>query len=205
MPPISDLRAAITSAPMSAVLIVVNVAVFVAVRIDGRLMDVLALPPDRAGLLEQPWTVVTVFFTAEALIHIAAAVLVIGIFGVRFERVAGSKHVLGVYLLAGLAGSLALVATAVVTGFDEPSNGASAAFFGLMGALVACPRETWGAKLHVEKIVFVVVVAQLAPAVGIGDWVSSAAHLAGIGLGATYGYLVRPRIADRQRPSSIDA
>jgi membrane associated rhomboid family serine protease len=205
MPPISDLRAAITSAPMSAVLIVVNVAVFVAVRIDGRLMDVLALPPDRAGLLEQPWTVVTVFFTAEALIHIAAAVLVIGIFGVRFERVAGSKHVLGVYLLAGLAGSLALVATAVVTGFDEPSNGASAAFFGLMGALAACPRETWGAKLHIEKIVFVVVVAQLAPAVGIGDWVSSAAHLAGIGVGATYGYLVRPRIADRERPSTIDA
>jgi membrane associated rhomboid family serine protease len=205
MPPISDLRAAITSAPMSAVLIVVNVAVFVAVRIDGRLMDVLALPPDRAGLLEQPWTVVTVFFTAEALIHIAAAVLVIGIFGVRFERVAGSKHVLGVYLLAGLAGSLALVATAVLTGFDEPSNGASAAFLGLMGALAACPRETWGAKLHVEKIVFVVVVAQLAPAVGIGDWVSSAAHLAGIGVGATYGYLVRPRIADRERPSTIDA
>jgi membrane associated rhomboid family serine protease len=205
MPPISDLRAAITSAPMSAVLIVVNVAVFVAVRIDGRLMEVLALPPDRAGLLEQPWTVVTVFFTAEALIHIAAAVLVIGIFGVRFERVAGSKHVLGVYLLAGLAGSLALVATAVVTGFDEPSNGASAAFFGLMGALAACPRETWGAKLHIEKIVFVVVVAQLAPAVGIGDWVSSAAHLAGIGVGACYGYLVRPRIADRERPSSIDA
>lgn len=162
MPSIDDLRAGITSAPVSTLLIVVNLAVFIAVRIDGRLMDVLALPPDWAGLLEQPWTVFTVFFTAEVLIHIAAAVLVIGIFGVRFERVAGSMHVLGVYLLAGLAGSLALVATAVATGFAEPSNGPSAAFFGLVGALAACPRETWGAKLHVEKVVAVVVLAQLA-------------------------------------------
>ncbi len=205
MPSIDDLRAGITSAPVSTLLIVVNLAVFIAVRIDGRLMDVLALPPDWAGLLEQPWTVFTVFFTAEVLVHIAAAVLVIGIFGVRFERVAGSMHVLGVYLLAGLAGSLALVATAVATGFAEPSNGPSAAFFGLVGALAACPRETWGAKLHVEKVVAVVVLAQLAPAVGIGDWVSSAAHLAGIGVGAAYGYLVRPTIANRQRPASLDA
>ena len=165
MPSIADLRAAITSAPMSVVLIAVNLAVFIAATIDGRLMDVLALPPDWARLLEQPWTVVTVFFTAEVPIHIFAAVFIIGLFGTRFERIAGSRHALGVYLLAGLVGSLALVATAVATGFDEPSNGASAAFFGLMAVLAACSREAWGPKLHVEKVLAVVVVTQLDPPV----------------------------------------
>ena len=200
MPSIDDLRAAITSAPMAAVLIVVNLAVYVAVTIDSRLKEVLELPPDWSGLLAQPWTALTVFFTAGALIHIAGAVFIIGLFGARFERIAGSVHMLGVYLLAGLSGSLALVATAMATGFDEPSRGASAAFFGLMAALAACSREAWGPKLHVEKVVAVVVLTQLAPLVGIGDWVSSAAHLAGMGVGAAYGYLLRRTITHRQQP-----
>jgi membrane associated rhomboid family serine protease len=199
MPSIDDLRAAITSAPMAAVLIAVNLVVFIAVSIESRLLDVLSLPPEWVGVLEQPWTVLTVFFTAEMLMHIAGAVLVIGLFGARFERVAGSGHVLGVYLLAGLAGSLALVTTAAATGFDERSVGASAAFLGLMGALAACPRETWGAKLPVDKIVIVVLIVQLGPVAGIGDWVSSAAHVVGMTVGVAYGYRVRTSTASRQR------
>lgn len=198
MPSIDDLRAAITSAPMSAVLIAVNLAVFAAVTIDRGLLDVLALPPDWSGVAGQPWTVLTVFFTAEVLIHIAGTVLIIGYFGVRFERFAGSVHVLAVYLLAGLAGSLALVATAVATGFEEASVGASAAFLGLMGALAVCPRQTWGPKLPVDKVVVAVLVIQFAPVVGFGDWVSSVAHLVGLVVGGAYGY--RVRVAMGRRP-----
>jgi membrane associated rhomboid family serine protease len=195
----ADLRAAITAAPMTGVLIAVNVAVFVAVSVENGLLDALALPPDWAGVLEQPWTVITVFFTAELLIHVAAAVLIIALFGGKYERIAGSVHVLVVYLIAGLAGSLALVATAAPTGHEEPSVGASAAFLGLVGALAASPRDAWGDKLPVDKVVIVVIVMQLAPAVGIGDWVSSAAHLMGIAVGAAHGYLLRPRTSGRLR------
>jgi membrane associated rhomboid family serine protease len=204
--PSTDLRAAITSAPMSATLLVLNLAIFAAVSIEPRLLDVVALPPDWAGLIEQPWTLLTVVFTAEALAHIAVAVLVIGLFGGKLERVAGSAHVLVVYLMAGLAGSLALVATASTTGFEEPSVGASAAFLGLVGALAASPRGAWGAKLAVGKIVVVVLVIQLvAPAAGIGDWVSSAAHLVGLVVGAAYGYLLRPKTTSELREASIPA
>ena len=66
MPSMDDLRAAITSAPMVATLIAVNLAVFI-----------------------------------------------IGLFGSQFERFAGSAHLLGVYVFAGLAGSLALAAPVV--------------------------------------------------------------------------------------------
>jgi membrane associated rhomboid family serine protease len=198
----TDLRAVITSAPMSAILVAANLAVFVAVNLDSRLLEVLALPPDWAGVAAQPWTLLTVFFTAEMLLHVAVAVLVIGVIGPRFERVAGPAHLLGVYLVAGLAGALAIVGTASVTGLDEPSVGASAAFLGLLGALAASPRRAWGPKLDVRTWIIVVVVIQLVAPVlsevagvgaGIGDWTSEAAHLVGLGVGAGYGYLLRPR------------
>jgi membrane associated rhomboid family serine protease len=198
----SDLRTAFTSAPMSAVLIAVNLTVFVAVSIEGRLLEVLALPPDWAGVAEQPWTLLTVFVTAEVLLHIAVAVLAIGLFGPKFERVAGSIHVLAVYLLAGLAGALAIVVTSTLTGLDEPSVGASAAFLGLLGALAASPRGTWGAKLPMDKLVIVVLVMQLVP---IGDWASSAAHLVGLAVGAAYGYLLRSKTISERREPSISA
>ncbi len=100
--PTIDLRVAIAAAPMSALLIAANVAVFVAVTVESRHLEVLAVPADWAGVVEQPWTMLPVFSTAEVLIHIAVAVLVIGLVAGRFERVAGSVHVLAVYLLAGL-------------------------------------------------------------------------------------------------------
>jgi membrane associated rhomboid family serine protease len=206
--PSTDLRAAISSAPMSAALIALNVTVFMAVNIEGRLLAIFALPSDWAGLLEQPWTLLTVFFTAEVLIHIAVAVLIIGLIGPKFERVAGPVHVLGVYLLAGLAGSLALIATAAATGYDETSVGASAAFLGLLGALAASPRGAWGTKLAVDKWVIVVIVIQLvAPVAGIGggQWVSSAAHLVGLAVGGAYGYLLRAKAASELPGGSIPA
>jgi membrane associated rhomboid family serine protease len=198
----TDLRTAITSAPMSAVLIAVNLTVFVAVNIEGRLLEFLALPPDWAGVAEQPWTLLTVFFTAEVLIHIAAAVLAIGLFGPKFERVSGSVHALAVYVLAGLAGSLAIIVTSTLTGLDEPSVGASAAFLGLFGALAASPRSAWGTKLPMDKLVIVVVVIQLVPT---GDWASSAAHLVGLAVGAAYGYLLRSKTTSERREPSIPA
>jgi len=187
-----DLRAVLSSAPISAVLIAINVALFAAVTVDAHLLDVLALPPSWTEVTEQPWTVLTACFTSAVFIHIAVAVAAIGLFGVRFERHAGSAHVLVVYLLAGLGGSLALLATAAAAGVTDSSVGASAAFLGLAGALATSPRDTWWDRLPLDKVVVVVLVIQVAaPALGIGDWSSSAAHTAGLGIGAAYGYLLR--------------
>jgi membrane associated rhomboid family serine protease len=133
------------------------------------------------------------------------AVLAIGLFGPKFERAAGSVHVLTMYLLAGLAGSLAIIVTSTLTGLDEPSVGASAAFLGLVGALAASPRGAWGAKLPMDKIVIVVLVIQLAPVAGIGDWASSSAHLVGLAVGVTYGYLLRSTTISERREPSISA
>ena len=77
----------------------------------------------------------------------------LAVVGARLERLACAGHTLAVYLLAGVAGSLAFVATAGPTGYDEASVGASAAFLGLVGTLAAGPRETWGAGLPLDKVV----------------------------------------------------
>ncbi|TVR27771.1 MAG: rhomboid family intramembrane serine protease [Nitriliruptor sp.] len=167
--------------------------VYIAINLDARLFDVVSLPPSWEGVAAQPWTLLTVFFSTRVLVHIAGTVLIIGLFGSRIERFAGSAHLLGVYLLAGLAGSLALVATAEATGFDARSLGPSAAFLGLAGALAALPRRAGWDKFPLDKLVVVLLVAQLAPVVGIGDWVSSAAHAAGLAVGIGYGYLLRSR------------
>jgi membrane associated rhomboid family serine protease len=203
--PSTNLRTVVASAPMSAALIVVNLTVFIAVSVEGRLLEVLALPADWTGVEEQPWTLLTVFFTGEVLFHIVVAVLAIGLFGSKFERVVGSIHVLAAYLLAGLVGSLAIIVTSTLTGFDEPSVGASAAFLGLLGALAASPRGAWGARLAMDKIVIVVAVMQLAPIAGLGDWASSAAHLVGLAVGAAYGLLLRDRTTCEGREPSIPA
>lgn len=71
------------------------------------------------------------FFSTQVLIHIAGTVLIVGLFGPRIERWAGSAHLLGIYPATGLA--------------------------------------------------------------GIGDWVSSTAHVAGIIVGFGYDYLLRSR------------
>ncbi len=190
----SNVRVGITSSPVSTTLIAVNVVIFAAVTLDAPLVELLSLPPDWESVMAQPWTLLTVFFTSEAVVHIAVAVLAIGLFGPRFERLAGPVHVLAVYLLAGLAGSLALVSVAAATGFDEPSVGASAAFLGLVGALAASPRSAWWDRLPLDKAVIVVVTIQVAaPVMGIGDWFSSAAHMAGLAVGVGYGYLLRSR------------
>ena len=189
----SNVRGAAATAPISTALIVLNVVVFGAINLDARLFDVVSLPPNWEGVAAQPWTLLTVFFSTQVLVHIAGTVLIIGLFGPRIERFAGSAHLLGVYLLAGLAGSLALLATAEATGFDARSVGPSAAFLGLVGALAALPRRAWGDGLPLDKVVIVLLVAQLAPVMGIGDWVSSAAHTAGLAVGVGYGYLLRSR------------
>jgi membrane associated rhomboid family serine protease len=102
-------------------------------------------------------------------------------------------------------GSLAIIVTSTLTGLDEPSVGASAAFLGLVGALAASPRGAWGARLPMDKIVIVVVVIQLAPVAGIGDWASSAAHLVGLAVGAAYGCLLRAKTISERREPSVSA
>ena len=198
--------------PTTIGLIVLNVAGFAVLTWQPGLVDVLGLASGRDTLAQQPWTVVTVMFTSGHLLHLAAAVGIILFLGGAVERRVGSLHLLGIYLLSGAAGSVAVAtASSAGAGNAEVSVGASAAFLGLLGAVTAGPASPLVERLQLSKVVGVVLVVNLAlPVLGIGYWTNSVAHVAGIAVGALYGYVLRTRSstvtgaipASIQQPSS---
>jgi membrane associated rhomboid family serine protease len=158
-------------------------------------VDVSGLPPGWDAVAQQPWTVVTVMFTSGHLIHVAGAAGCIFFLGGALERRVGSAHLLGIYLLAGITGSIAIAtATSAGAGNPEVSVGASAAFLGLLGALAGRPPTALTERLQLPKIVAVVLLVSLVqPMVGIGYWTSPLAHAGGIAVGALYGHALRTR------------
>lgn len=93
--------------PVALALIVVNVAVYLALTAAPGLEEVLGLPAGWDAVADRPWAPVTVIFTAGSLLHLAGAVAFVLVFARELERLAGGMHLLAVYVLAGVAGSLA--------------------------------------------------------------------------------------------------
>lgn len=170
----------------------VNVGAFAALTINSRLDDVLGLPRGWSELVERPWTAFTVAFTSGHVLHVLVAVAVVFFAGGALERRMGSWHVVGVYALSGVGGSVAMASAASAAsagaGGPEVSLGASAAFLGLLGALAAT-ADIAIERLNLSKVVVVVVgLNLLQPLAGVGEWTSSVAHVAGIAVGAVWGY-----------------
>lgn len=107
-------------------LIFINVGVFLAIHIGViilvlsnkiertqsilEILQYLAVPADLPALAKKPWTVVTYMFTHGFLYHILFNMLVLYWFGRYFIEEFGTKKVLGIYILGGLAGALLFVA-----------------------------------------------------------------------------------------------
>jgi rhomboid protease GluP len=178
--------------PVAVALIALNVAVFAALTLATRLEDALGLPAGWDAVVDAPWTLVTVIVTAGNLLHLAGAVAFIFFFGRELERLAGGLHLLAVYVLAGVAGSIALTSVASTTGMDGVSLGASASFLGLFGAVAVLPRWERLERFPVLPILAAIIVVNIAaPLLGLGGWESPAAHGAGLGVGALYGWALR--------------
>jgi membrane associated rhomboid family serine protease len=183
--------ARLASAPGVLALIGINVGVFLAQLVRSDVADPLALHSG-AALTERPWTLVTVFFLHELVPHVALLVVVLLLFGVALERLVGSRHLVSIYLAAGLVGSLAIALTSGVLGVDERMVGSSAAFHGIIGAFIALRPDTivLGSKARTWLVVLVavnlvlMVPADLTPLSGV-------AHLAGLAVGLLYGRQLR--------------
>ncbi len=80
-----------------------------------------------------PWQLVTSMFTHVEVFHIGFNMLALWILGPQLEMVLGRVRYLGLYLLSGLVGSVAVY---WLSGESTATLGASGAIFGLMGALL---------------------------------------------------------------------
>lgn len=151
----------------SIALIVLNAAIWVAITIDaaskGPLGDLLAqrargLCFEGGGLFFSTeascqttwipgvsdgayWELFSSIFTHEAPLHLAFNMLALWVLGPQLEMVLGRVRFLAVYLLSGLAGSVAVYWLSSEYG---GTLGASGAVFGLMGALVVIGVKVGG-------------------------------------------------------------
>lgn len=85
----------------------------------------------------QPWRLVTSMFLHGSLLHLAFNMLALWQVGQLVERLFGSARFIGLYLIAGVCGSLASVLWHPAVN----SVGASGAIFGIVGGLFAFTRH----------------------------------------------------------------
>ncbi|NBE54817.1 rhomboid family intramembrane serine protease [Streptomyces boluensis] len=130
---------------VTKILIGLNVAVFIAVLADERLVRELFLlggtPPQYIpeGVAHGEWyRLFTAMFLHEQIWHIAFNMLGLWWLGGPLEAALGRVRYLALYLLSGLAGS---ALTYLIAPPVQPSLGASGAVFGLMGATAVLMRR----------------------------------------------------------------
>jgi membrane associated rhomboid family serine protease len=147
-------------------------------------------------------TVATSTFMHGGLLPLGASVIFLVLFGTGLERRIGAARLLGIFLLAGLATSAALVAVApnlpIVT-----LIGAAGAVGGVIGASLVLRRGSpalVGAWVAVQVAVFNLDAAQ--PVAGAGGDIAYLVPAAGLLIGALAAI---PRVAPEVRPCPTSA
>lgn len=138
----------------SIALVVVNVAIWLAIRADSALVDTLALMPQggirvQGGVPEVVegvsmgawWQVITSGFTHVEVIHIGMNMVALYFLGPTLESVLGRVRMLAVYLVSLLCGSAAVM---LFANPHQQTLGASGAIFGLLGALIVVAYKVHG-------------------------------------------------------------
>ena len=130
-------------APVTKVLIGINVALFLAELLFGAvgamggrstatLVDMGALVPAYVALQHEYWRLFTAMWLHGGLLHIAFNMYALYIGGSYLEMIAGKGKYLAIYLIAGVAGNVAVYLLAAPI---SVTIGASTAIFGIFGAL----------------------------------------------------------------------
>ena len=166
-------------------LIAANILIFINLNFFPVTRDVFLL--DHTNYLQKPWTLLSVFFSHENLLHLLANMGLLFFFGRELEKNIGGKKVLYVYFLAGLSGSLSIILYADYIGWSGAVAGASAAVFGVCAAYAILNPERMilrGKAIHWLISLFVVnlILTILNPELSIGG----PAHALGVIIGVLF-------------------
>ncbi|MDD5700195.1 MAG: rhomboid family intramembrane serine protease [Candidatus Nanoarchaeia archaeon] len=137
----------------NTILVIINVAVFVLLRIFPSLLNYFALSPLNILQGKLIWTLLTSMFSHAAFVHLAFNMISLFFVGVLVEKILGPKRYVLFYLASGLFAGIVFVLLSGFFGnagigeriFGNPSIlavGASGAIFGLVGMLaVLIPKR----------------------------------------------------------------
>lgn len=189
----------------TGLLVGINVMVFLLMRALPGAEEQLTMNPSVPGITERPWTLVTVFFTHGELVHLLVNMGILWVFGRILEGLTDARTVVLLYVAGGFLGSLATPFLAPLIQWTGPVVGASAATFGLVGALGALRpklrlyegdskrmKSLFGITARASAFLLFAVnllLFAMNPSVSIG----AAAHGVGILTGAGIGVLLKRR------------
>ncbi len=171
---------------VTIILIVINLAVFVAVQSSGTLVYRLGLfPPEIAD--GQWYRLLTAVFLHQAIAHVGLNMLSLWWIGPSVEAALGRLRYLALYLLSGLGGS---ALSFLLAPANELGLGASGAIFGLLGAMFVLLRRV---RADLKPIVILIVLNLVFTfTISNIDW---RAHIGGLVTGGViaYGMVHAPR------------
>jgi membrane associated rhomboid family serine protease len=122
------------------------------------------------------WRLVTAMFLHASILHIAFNMLALWWIGAPVEQYLGRARYLGLYLVAGLAGS----AGALVASPHAVTVGASGAIFGILGAMLILEWQATG-RLGGQAMTLIVVNLALNFVFnGVGGNISIGGHIGGL-------------------------
>jgi membrane associated rhomboid family serine protease len=135
----------------------------------------------------EPWRVVTWLVAHSSFIHVGLNLLSVWMLGRLLEPMLGRWRFLALYLISGLGGA----AAAALLAFATPVVGASAALFGMLGALVVIGRQLGGNVTGILVILGINLVVGFF--LGGVSWQAHVGGLvAGVAVGLVFGATRRP-------------
>ena len=154
-----------------------------------------ALVRDRV-LQGEWWRVLSATVLHGNVEHLVGNAMSLYILGMASEHAYGTRSMLMIYLVSGIAGSLLSVAAS-----PGPSVGASGAIFGLMGAVIVLFWKHHHELLVRDKRIGVVIAVWALFTVVTGlmtPMIDNAAHIGGLLGGMAVSLAMRPRILERR-------
>ena len=154
-----------------------------------------ALVRDRV-LQGEWWRVLSATVLHGNVEHLVGNAMSLYILGMASEHAYGTRSMLIIYLVSGIAGSLLSVAAS-----PGPSVGASGAIFGLMGAVIVLFWKHHHELLVRDKRIGVVIAVWALFTVVTGlmtPMIDNAAHIGGLLGGMAVSLATRPRILERR-------
>lgn len=178
--------------PATQLLIVLNVAVFLAVMALGdAVIAPFALWP--LGPQFMPWQPVTYAFAHGGLVHLLFNMFALSMFGSDLERIWGSRRYLTYYGACVLAAAATQLVFSALTGAQNPTVGASGGVFGLLLAFAMVFPQRMIVPLFppipMRAPVFVAVYGALELFFGVTGTLQGVAHFAHLG-GLAGGFLL---------------
>ena len=172
-----------TEALVTKALIAINVAIYLITAVQGNGLGAPGGSLWTNWILYGPlvhhgdwWRLITAMFLHASIVHIAFNMLALWWIGAPVEQYLGRTRFLGLYFVAGLAGSAgALVASPTV-----PVVGASGAIFGILGAMLILEWQATG-RLGGNAMTLIVINLVIGFAYnGAGGNISIGGHVGGL-------------------------